>query len=178
MSGMESKNPARELFEAALAAKSPVKYLTDLRRVSDLVDDRAVMEALEGAKIPAGDKARLLSERSGGLTPEVAALVAGLMEKGRLAELDDITIEYQKLLDAYHGVEGAEVAEVTTAIALDEETRLSLGKRLTEIIGRPVVIKASVDPGVIGGIIVRVGDKLIDGSIRSRLQTLSKELAI
>ncbi len=108
----------------------------------------------------------------------MAALVAGLMEKGRLAELDDITIEYQKLLDAYHGVEGAEVAEVTTAIALDEETRLSLGKRLTEIIGRPVVIKASVDPGVIGGIIVRVGDKLIDGSIRSRLQTLSKELAI
>jgi hypothetical protein len=61
MSGMESKNPARELFEAALAAKSPVKYLTDLRRVSDLVDARAVMEA-QGARIPAGDKARLLSE--------------------------------------------------------------------------------------------------------------------
>ena len=178
VSGTESTGPARELFTAALATKAPVKYLTELRRVSDLIKDKAVAEALETARIPAPDKIKLISERAGGLSPETAALVSTLLGKGQLGELDNITTDYQRLLDAYHGVEGAETAEVTTAVPLDEETRLSIGKRLTEIMGKPVVIKANVDPGVIGGIIVRVGDKLIDGSIRSRLQTLSKELAL
>ncbi len=178
VSGMEATGSARELFAAALAAKAPVKYLAQLRRISELGQDKTVAEVLAGARTSTPDKVKLLSERAGGLSPEVATLLGSLLDKARLAEIDDITLEYQRLLDAYHGVEGAETAEVTTAVALDEETRLSLGRRLTEIMGRPVVIKASVDPSVIGGIIVRVGDKLIDGSIRSRLQTLSKELAV
>ena len=178
VSGSESSSPARELFSAALVAKAPVKYLSELRRVTDLVKDRAVAEALEAARMPAAEKVKLLSERAGGISPAVSTLVSGLLNRGQLIELENITTEYQRLLDAFHGVEGAEVAEVTTAVALDEDTKLSLGKRLTEIMGKPVVVKASVDPDVVGGIIVRVGDRLIDGSIRSRLQAISKELSV
>ncbi|MCL2149589.1 MAG: ATP synthase F1 subunit delta [Dehalococcoidia bacterium] len=178
VSGTEATGWAQELFGAALAAKAPVQCLAELRRVSDLLKDGTLSAALTDAQLPAADKLKLLSGRAGELEPEVAKLVATLFDKGRLAEIDNIALEYQRLLDAHHGVEGAEVAEVTTAMALDEEAKLSLGKRLTEIMERPVVIKTSVDPAVIGGIIVRIGDKLIDGSIRSRLQTLSKELAI
>jgi F-type H+-transporting ATPase subunit delta len=90
--------------------------------------------------------------------------------------LDNISIEYQWLIDAYHGVEGVEVAEVTTAIPLDDEDKLKLGKRLSEILGKPVTLKILVAPELLGGIVIRVGDKLIDGSVRHRLQTLSKEL--
>ena len=178
VSGTEATNLARELFTAALAAKAPVEYLAELRRASDVTTDKAIAGVLASAGVSTNDKVKLLSERAGGLKPQVASLLGELLGKGRLTELDAITIEYQRLLDAYHGVEGAEIAEVTTAVALDEETRLSLGRRLTEIIKRPVVIKTNVDPSVIGGIIVRVGDKLIDGSIRSRLETISKELAL
>jgi len=178
VSGTESTSLAKSLFTAAMSAQAPVKYLAELRRVGDLIKDKAVLEVLEAAKIPAQEKLKLLSERAGGLSPDVAGLVSTLLNKGQLSELDDITIEFQRLLDAYHGVEGAEIAEVTTAMPLDEETRLSLGTRLTEVLGKPVVIKANVDPDVIGGIIVRVGDKLIDGSIRSRLQAISKELTV
>jgi len=177
VSGAESSSLARMLFEAALEAKAPVKYLTELRRLADLLKDKAVAEALETSRIPAAEKTKLLSERAGGLSAGVEELISAILSRGQLMDLDDIVTEYQRLLDAYHGVEGAEIAEITTAVPLDEETRLSLGKRLTEILGRPVVLKAAVDPGLIGGIIVRVGDKLIDGSIRSRLQSLSKELA-
>jgi F-type H+-transporting ATPase subunit delta len=119
-----------------------------------------------------------LNDRTGVLNNQILNLISLLLSKGKLFELDDITTEYQRLLDTYHGVEGAEVAEVTTAIPLDDEYKLSLGKRLTEIIGKPIVIKATVDPSLIGGIIVRVGDKLIDGSIRYKLATLNKELVL
>ncbi len=178
VSGTESTGQARELFTAAVTAKAPVKYLSELRRVSDLVTDKAIADALQASRMPAAEKAKLVAQRAGGLSPEVSNLLAALINHGRLTELSDIVTEYQRLLDAYHGVEGAQVAEVTTAMALDEETRLSLGKRLTEILGKPVVVEASVDPGVIGGAIIRVGDKLIDGSIRSRLQAISKELTV
>ncbi len=178
VSGTKATGLAQELFAAALAAKAPVQYLSQLRQVGDLLKDATLAAILVSTKLPVAERFKLLSERTGELAPEVARLVVTLLDKGSLTEIDNITVEYQRLLDAYHGIEGAEVAEVTTAAALDDETKLSLGRRLTEIMERPVVIKTNVDPSVIGGIIVRIGDKLIDGSIRSRLQTLSKELAI
>jgi F-type H+-transporting ATPase subunit delta len=51
-----------------------------------------------------------------------------------------------------------------------------VAQRITEIIGKPVLLKPKVDPAIIGGIIIRVGDKLIDGSIRSKLAALKKDL--
>ena len=54
--------------------------------------------------------------------------------------------------------------------------QLKLAQRITEIIGKTVVLKPKVDPKIIGGIIIRVGDKLIDGSIRSKLAALRKDL--
>ena len=99
-----------------------------------------------------------------------------LAGKNKLSELDDVSIEYQRLVDAYHGVEGAEMAHVTTAIPMDEDERLLLGKRLSEMLGRPVMLNVAVDPELLGGVVIRIGDKLIDGSVRHRLQTLSKEL--
>jgi len=69
-----------------------------------------------------------------------------------------------------------EEAEVITAIPLDNEDKLMLAQRLTEIFGKPIVLKPKVDPSIIGGIIIRIGDKLIDGSIRSKLEALKREL--
>ena len=178
VSGTEATSLAQEIFAAAMAAKEPVGYLSEIRRVCDLLKDGTLMAALADSPLPAPEKIKLLSERTGVLAPSVSQVVTSLIDRGRLAEMDDVAVEYQRLLDIYHGAEGAEVAEVTTAVALDDDAKLSLGKRLTEIIGRPVVVKADVDPSVIGGIIVRIGDKLIDGSVRSRLQTISKELLV
>ena len=90
--------------------------------------------------------------------------------------IEDISDEYQQMLDNYRGVEGAQIAEVTTAIPLDDDDKLRLAQRITDMVGRPVVLRANVDPGVVGGIIIRVGDKLIDGSIRSKLASLRREL--
>ncbi len=88
--------------------------------------------------------------------------------------LGDIADEYQRLLDSYRGIEEA---EVTTAIPLDDEDKLRLGERLGAIVGKKVVIKPEVDSSLIGGIVARIGGKLLDGSTRSRLEALKRELS-
>jgi F-type H+-transporting ATPase subunit delta len=106
----------------------------------------------------------------------IIKLVAILSAGGKLTLVSEIAEEYQRLVDNYRGIEGAETAEVTTAIQLDTDYQLKLAQRITEIFGKPVILKTIVDPSIIGGIVIRVGDKLIDGSLRTKLAALKKEL--
>jgi F-type H+-transporting ATPase subunit delta len=85
----------------------------------------------------------------------------------------DIADEYQRLLDSYHGIEPA---EVITAVPLGDEDRLRLGERIGTVVGKKVVIKPEVDSSIIGGFIARIGGKLLDGSTRSKLEALKREL--
>ena len=168
---------SQAVFRIALDSKELNRWQSDLRRIASLVKDVALLALLENPEVRFDDKAKVLSERLGDINPLALKLVSELVAKGRLAVISDIADEYQRLLDNYRGIEGAEVAEVTTAIPLDDEDRLRLAQRLTSIVGKPVVLKPKVDSSLIGGIIIRVGDKLIDGSIRSKLVALRKVLA-
>ncbi len=167
---------SQAVFNIALQAKELNRWQSDLRRITSLVKDDALFALLQDAGLDFSNKARVLSERLGDINPQALKLVSLLVAKGRLDMIGDIADGYQRLLDNYHGIEGAEVAEVTTAIPLDDEDRLRLAQRLTTMIGKPVVLKPKVDSSLIGGIIIRIGDKLIDGSIRSKLEALKNEL--
>jgi F-type H+-transporting ATPase subunit delta len=168
---------AQEIFKTALEKKELNRWQTDLRRIAGLARDSALLALLENPKVSSDEKVEALSGRLVEVSPGALTLVAELVAKGRLAVIDEIAEEYQKLVDNYRGVEGAEVAEVTTAIELDDKERLALAQRLTDIIGRPIVLKPKVDPNLIGGIVIRVGDKLIDGSVRSKLEALRREIS-
>jgi len=171
-----AKRYSQAVFNIALQAKELNRWQSDLRKIASLVKDDALFALLQNPELDFDNKARVLSERLGVINPLALKLVSLLVTKGRLDMIGDIADEYQRLLDNYRGVEGAEVAEVTTAIPLDDEDRLRLAQRLTTIIGKPVVLKPKVDSSLIGGIIIRIGDKLIDGSIRSKLEALKNEL--
>ena len=171
-----ARRHAQAVFETALERKELNRWQSDLRRIASLVKDATLFALLENPEVRFDDKAKVLSERLGEVNPEALKLVSLLVTKGRLAVIGDIADEYQRLLDNYRGIEGAEVAEVTTAIPLDDEDRLRLAQRITTIVGKPVVLKPKVDSSLIGGIIIRVGDKLIDGSIRSKLEALKREM--
>ncbi len=172
-----AKRHAQVVFKTALERKELNRWQSDLRKIVSLAKDETLFAFLENPEVNFGDKAKVLSERLGDINPQALKLVSQLVAKGRLGLIDDIVDEYQRLVDNYRGVEGAEVAEVTTAISLDDEDKLRLAQRITDIVGKPVVLKPKVDSSLIGGIIIRVGDKLIDGSIRSKLEALKKDLS-
>jgi len=167
---------SQAIFRMALQEKDLNRWQTDLRKVATLLKDSALAALIANPKITGEEKSKTLAQRLGEINPLVIKLVLLLAAKGKVAAIDDIAEEYQALVDNYRGIEGTEIAEITTAIPLDDADKLKIAQRITEIVGKPVQLRPKVDPAVIGGIIIRVGDKLIDGSLRSKLAALRKDL--
>ena len=169
-----AKRYAQAVFEIAVETGELDRWQSDLRKIASIGEDVAFTTLLESPKLPFDAKARLLAERFGDINPLALNLVYLLLARGRLSMVGDIADEYQRLLDTYRGIEPA---EVVTAIPLDDEDKLRLVERLGAVVGKKVVIKPAVDSGLIGGIVARIGGKLLDGSTRSRLEALKRELS-
>jgi F-type H+-transporting ATPase subunit delta len=171
---IHAKRYAQAVFAIALEARELDRWQADLRKIADLSEDATFAAWLQSPKVHFSDKAKLLPERLPEINPLVLNLVYLLVARGRLAMIADIANEYQRLLDSYRGIGQA---EVTTAIPLDEEDEQKLAERLGAVVGIKVVLKPGVDLGIIGGVVARVGDKLLDASTRSKLEALRTELA-
>jgi len=167
---------SQSIFRMALQEKDLNRWQTDLRKVATLLKDSALAALIADPKITGEEKSKTLAQRLGEINPLAIKLLLLLAAKGKLAAIDDIAEDYQTLVDNYRGIEGTEIAEITTAIPLDDADKLKIAQRITEIVGKPVQLRPKVDPAIIGGIIIRVGDKLIDGSLRSKLAALRKDL--
>jgi F-type H+-transporting ATPase subunit delta len=166
---------AYDRFELVLALerKEPEVFQHGLGRLAELTRDEAVMALFENPKLPFEAKERLLREGLEGVHPLVVNLALLLVSKDGLRLAGDVANHFNLLFDAHRGIEHA---EVTTAVSLEEKDREVLSNRIGEILGRRVVLDLRVDPSVIGGFVVRIGDMLIDGSIRQSLDSLGRDL--
>jgi F-type H+-transporting ATPase subunit delta len=97
-----------------------------------------------------------------------------LRRKGRLALGPSINSYFIELWDEERGIERA---VVRTAVALSDEERANLATELARSSGKQVQLESEVDPSLIGGVVIRIGDRLIDGSTRTRLRGLREQLA-
>jgi len=167
------KRYAQAAFELAVERNELQIWQESLRRISEITADTKLVAWLESPKIPFDVKKGLLEERLGELNPLALNLACLLVSKGRLRIAGNILREYDRLLDAYYGIEHA---DIVTALPLDEEDKQRLSRQLGEMMGRKIVIDAQVDPSVVGGFIAKIGDTLIDASIRNKLEALSKSL--
>jgi len=97
-----------------------------------------------------------------------------LFENKRFEILDAIALEYNKLFDESNGVE---VAKVTTAIPMDAALEAKVLEKVTTLSDKKITIENIVDPSIIGGFILRIGDKQYNASVANRLQVLKRELS-
>jgi F-type H+-transporting ATPase subunit delta len=170
----QAKRYAQAVFLIARQRQELDPWLEDLRVLSGLDHSEAFVKALETPNLSFDDKSRLLRDRYPTVRPLAVNLVNLLVERRRVALLLPIFQEYQRLLDNERGVQRA---EVVTAVPLTDEDRLQLETRLSEITGKKVLITAKVDPSVIGGMIARFDGTLLDGSTKSKLEALKKQIA-
>ena len=112
----------------------------------------------------------LLDQRSSSLTKSLVSFVVGA---GRARELPDIV---DRMVERAAAEREHEVAEVRSAIPLDDRQKERLAEALSQNLGKQVEVKVVVDPSILGGIIARVGDTVIDGSVRRRLDQLRETL--
>jgi ATP synthase F1 delta subunit len=97
-----------------------------------------------------------------------------LIEKHRMPVIFRIRAQYERLWEEENRTLPV---EITSAVELDEQTTESLGRTIGERAGRRVTLAARVDPDIIGGIVVRVGNSILDASIRNRLEQLRRHVA-
>jgi F-type H+-transporting ATPase subunit delta len=164
---------AQAVFEIALEKKGLERWQTDLQKIAGAAANETFLAALESPKIKIQDKAKLLTSTLGDINPLALNLVLLLISRGGVAMLAEIAEEYQRMLDEYHGIQAA---DVITAVPIDDKDKEKLAEKLGSLVAKKVVVKPEVDPGILGGIIARLGGKLLDGSTRSKLAALKREL--
>ena len=164
---------AQAIFELALEKKELEGCQKGLDQLAELTRDESLMALLENPKLPFEAKEHLLREKLGEGHPFVFNLALLLVSKDGLRLAGDIDHHFRLLFDAYRGIEHA---EVTTAVPLNEKEREIVSNRIGEFTGRKVTLDLQVDPSIIGGFIARIGDTMIDGSVRQNLDSLGKNL--
>lgn len=157
-------NPAISLRERQAAAEAVLAG----RAFESLLE--AAIERLPAPEADPPTVRRQVAERVG---QQLARLVALLVERRRVDLLPRIVDAYRRLLYARRDIVEA---EVTSAAPLTDPERDALRERLARLTGRRVEVREQVDPGLLGGLVVRIGDRFYDASVRGRLERLRNRL--
>lgn len=165
---------AEAIFDLASSSGAFDAWADDLRKIAEFVSEPEVAGLLASGRVPRDEKVRLLSA---GLEREIAPmswnLVRLLEQRGKTYLAPRILELFQQHVDEDRGVASA---VVTTAVPLEADEREAVAQRLSAITGKQVRVTPVVDENIIGGIVARIGDELIDGSTRSRLVALKRRL--
>jgi F-type H+-transporting ATPase subunit delta len=166
---------ARALFEVARAEGTLDEVEDELFRFARSYESSdALRNALTDESVPAGRRQQIVEDLLGGkATPTTTQLVSLVIGSGRGRQLPDII---DRLVQRAANSKDLEVAEVRTAVALSEDQQTRLKAALANATGKQVSLKVVVDPSVIGGIVTTVGDTVIDGTVRTRVEQLKSRL--
>ena len=166
---------ARALFEAARDADRIDAVAGDLGAIAGALDEVPELRAfLRNPQIEPDGKAAILNEIAEGADELVANFVRLVAEKGRAGELPEISAELDALVAQ---AQNRLSVELTTAHELSDDDATSIVQQIEKASGRSVEATRSVDPSLIGGIVLQVGSHRADGSVRGRLERLRHELA-
>lgn len=132
-------------------------------------------EVLMNPAIPSEQKLKVLDALSGriGMLPSVRNFIAVIMDYQRLGELGDILNEYHVIADVAAGLQEA---SVTSARKLEESDRMQLETQISKLVGSRIRATYTEDSSLLGGVVVRVGSTVYDGSVRGQLQKLKQTL--
>ena len=165
---------AQAAFEVARDRGELDVWERDLRSLAEALAVPGALAFAGSGQAPPEAKEEFLRRALGQPAPLVWNLVRLLSSKARLELLPQIAERFQELLDEERGIAHA---QVVTAVPMSDTERQALARRLSEMTGKQVQVQAFVEPEILGGLIARIGDRLIDGSARTRLLALKRKLA-
>lgn len=167
---------ARALLDVARAEGDTDRLSDELVRVAQAFGESEELQgALRDPLIPLHKKQSIINDLIGVRTsPVTVALVDMLVGVNRLKDFGAIT---KRMLELAAEQEGLVVADVRSAIELDDATQERLAAKLSAVTGKAVKLNVVIDPTVVGGLVAQVEDTLFDGSVRSRLLDLREAWA-
>jgi F-type H+-transporting ATPase subunit delta len=165
---------ARSLFEAAEDQDKLDEIREQLGQFTDaLNENRGLQVFFFSPYFSTEEKKEGLRKAIDGAEPIFLNFLELLLENHRMPAIFRIRRGYDRLWEDYNKLLPV---HVTSAVELDEETVQHIGDRISEQTGRKVELSSNVEPDILGGIVVRVGNQVLDASIRNRLDTLRKQV--
>lgn len=167
---------ARAIFELGVESGTLAALADQIRRFAAAYSESADLRSvLENPLVPLEQRQKILGEVASrlGLGPSALNAVRYLATRRRLVVLPDIAKRLDSLSDEKQGVVRA---TVTSAAPLSEAFYQRLAEELAKLVGNKVVLDRREDPSLIAGVVTRIGDNTIDGSLRGRLDTLERTL--
>ena len=168
---------AEAAFEIAQRDGNVERWLEQLDRAAQISADNRVVDLLSDPSVPFDARAKVLEAALGPkAVPQLRNLLLLLMRRRRLAHVGGVAADFRRL---YNRRAGIVEATATSAAPLTADEVSALRERIAGIAGagRQVDLQLAVDPLLLGGVTVRLGDTLIDGSVRGRLERLRSQLA-
>ena len=169
-----ARRHAQAVFEIAVEKSALDVWRSDLDLMAGVFGSVELIPVLESPKIRFEDKAEVVARNLSGVSPMAINLAKLLIQKHRVRLMPQIAKEYGVLMDRQRGIEHA---EVTTATKIDFSTELKIKDELAKITGSKIELTMTIDHAIIGGFVARVGDKVIDGSVRNKLQNLKRNIS-
>lgn len=178
MAGTRRSSTARRyaeaVFEIAERDGTVERWLTQLNDLAHAVSRPEVVRRLEDPHVPLEARAEALHNVAGkDMLPQMSNLLGLVLRRRRLDSLPQIAREFKRLYNRRAGVVDA---TATSALRLDQAEIAALTTRLETMTGKKVELATLVDSSILGGIQVRIGDTLYDGSVRGRLERLRSRL--
>ena len=166
---------ARSLFEVAKDQGNLDAVREQLGQLSDAFSgSRDLTVFFFSPYFSSSEKKQALARLLDGAEPIVMNFLELLIDNHRMPVVFRIRAEYDRLWDEENRMLPV---QITSAVPLDDSTTASLGRTIGERTGRRVALAANVDPEIIGGVIIRVGNSILDASIRNRLEQLRMQVA-
>ena len=173
--GASARRYAQAVFAIALEQGEPGRWLDDLALLSDAMANDDFANFLDAPQPTLSQKINLIEETLGDSVSRLALNLVSLLASRNSARLaPSITESYQEMLDEYNGIERA---EIVSAVTLSDEQQQRIETMLKDIVGKEITATSRVEPHILSGFVARVGDKVIDGSTRTRLDDLRRQLA-
>ena len=166
---------AEALFEAARERDELEEVLEELKDFANALEESEELRLFfYGGQIPEREKRRAIDALTEGMSLSTRNFLKVLSDNGREEILEEVLLRYEELVKEHLG--RVEV-EVTTAVELTDEELDRMKERLGRSLeGREVTLQTSVDPDVLGGAVFRFGGRMVDSSVRGRLQGLREEM--
>jgi F-type H+-transporting ATPase subunit delta len=176
---LKNATVAKNYAEALLAAAERLGQVEPIGRLMDAVagaiqSDETIAVVLDSPRVTKTVKIRLLAEALEGTAPaEFVRFLGAVVRRGRQGLLQDIALAYQALVDVK---ENRVHAGVTLSAPADASLQQRIIERLEKVLGKEVRAHFRPDPRILGGVVVRVGDRVYDGSLKRRVNLLRRRM--
>lgn len=165
---------AEAAFDVARSSETLDIWEEQIAAVTAILSEARLRRAFASPVVAREQKESMLLGAFPDLDVRVRNFLALLVRQDKVDLLPDILTTFHALLNEYRGIQ---IVEITSSEPLDQADRDRVAARLASYLGKEVVIEARVDPSIIGGLVARIGDMVLDGSVRGRLERLRTALA-